>query len=249
MNPVRSSLTKESFTFHRGFPFMKEASIGVKQLISGFFTMIFIAGCSSIPFQETAHVSLESADPRAIMERFREGGPESFRLLTTVVFQYNWNKLSGIGYVDINTKEKTFTIVCINPMGVKLFELSGDKDSIISHFVLEELSKQGNFASAVGEDIKRIYFDLIPSIDAKIERGKYKFIFREPYRQGTMEYVFAGADGNMVEKNYYEDNILIWRVSYYEYQQKDGKIYPGGIILRNYKYGYSLTVRLKEIQA
>ncbi|MFA4830297.1 MAG: hypothetical protein WC594_13885, partial [Thermodesulfovibrionales bacterium] len=63
------------------------------------------------------------------------------------------------------------------------------------------------------------------------------------------EYVFAGADGNMVEKNYYEDNTLIWRVSFYEYRQKDGKIYPGGIILNNYKYGYSLTVRLKEIQA
>ena len=227
---------------------MKEASNRVKQLVSGFF-IAFIAGCSSIPFQETARVSLESADPGALLERFRNNSPESFRLLTTVVFQYNLDKLSGIGYMDINTREKAFTVACINAMGVKLFELSGDKDGTVSHFTLEELNKKGDFAAVIGEDIKRIYFDSAPSSGAKINRKKFKIIFDQPYGPGIMEYVFAGADGNMAEKKYYEDNILIWRVSFYEYRQKDGKIYPGGIILNNYKYGYSLTVRLKEIQA
>lgn len=227
---------------------MKEPSNMVKQLVSGFF-IAFIAGCSSIPFQETARVSLESSDPGALLERFRNNSPESFRLLTTVVFQYNLDKLSGIGYMDINTREKAFTVACINAMGVKLFELSGNKDGTVSHFTLEELNKKGDFAAVIGEDIKRIYFDSAPSSGAKINRKKFKIIFDQPYGPGIMEYVFAGAGGNMVEKNYYEDNTLIWRVSFYEYRQKDGKIYPGGIILNNYKYGYSLTVRLKEIQA
>ncbi len=70
---------------------------------------------------------------------------------------------------------------------------------------------------------------------------------RQPWGSGIVEYIFAGADGYLVEKNYYEKDILNWRVSYYEYRQKDGKIYPRGIILKNYKYRYSLTVRLKEI--
>lgn len=220
----------------------------MKQFVSGFF-IVFIAGCSSIPFQETARVSLESADPQIILERFRNNSPENFRLLTTVVFEYNLDKLSGIGYVDINTREKAFTVVCINAMGVKLFEVSGGKDGTVSHFTLEELNKKGDFAAVIGEDIKRIYFDSVPSSEATISRKKFKIIFNQPYGPGIMEYVFAGTDGNMAEKKYYEDNILIWQVSFYEYRQKDGKIYPGGIILNNYKYGYSLTVRLKEIQA
>lgn len=220
----------------------------MKGLLSGFFAIIFIAGCGSIPFQDTARVSLESENPLDVLERFREASPESFRLLTTVVFQYNMDKLSGIGYVDINTRKKAFTVVCINAMGVKLFELSGDKDKTVSHFTLEELNKKGDFAAVIGEDIRRIYFDSAPSSGANIRKKKFKIIFEQPYGPGVMEYVFAGTGGNMVEKNYYEDNTLIWRVSFYEYRQKDGKIYPGGIILKNYKYGYSLTVRLKEIQ-
>jgi outer membrane biogenesis lipoprotein LolB len=63
-----------------------------------------------------------------------------------------------------------------------------------------------------------------------------------------MEYIFAGAGGNLVEKNYYEDSALNWGISYYEYQEQDGRIYPRGIILKNYKYSYSLTVRLKEVR-
>jgi hypothetical protein len=35
----------------------------------------------------------------------------------------------------------------------------------------------------------------------------------------------------------------------YEYQYDKGRLYPGGIVLENFKYGYSLIARLKEICA
>jgi len=62
-----------------------------------------------------------------------------------------------------------------------------------------------------------------------------------------MEYEFAGIGLELVEKVYYENDEMIWRISYYEYREHNGKLYPHGIIMINYKYGYQLTVRQKEL--
>jgi hypothetical protein len=218
-------------------------------MITIIFVFLFsLYGCAGIPFQKTSYVPMDSVDPQALVEGFRNSSPERFQIMNTIVFEHNWNKFSGIGYIYVDTGEKTFRVACINPMGVKLFELSGGKDGIDSHFVLEQFSREGNFAATVGEDIRRVYFDLTPSAGARIKKKKYQVIFREPAGKGVMEYVFAGAGGYLVEKNYYEENALNWGVSYYEYLQKEGKLYPRGIILNNYKYGYSLTVKLKEVR-
>jgi len=221
----------------------------MKKLPAIFIFLICLTACSSIPFQKTAHVPLDSVEPRALVEKFKNNSPENFRLINTIVFEYGWKKLSAIGYIEVDTRKQTFTVVCINHVGIKLFELSGDGNRIITHFMLEQFSEKGNFANAVGEDIRRVYFDLLPSSEAKIKNKKYQVKFIEPSAAGIVKYVFAGAEGYLVEKGYYEENMLSWKISYYEYQQKDGKIYPAGIILKNYKYRYTLTIKLKEILA
>ncbi|MEW6599914.1 MAG: hypothetical protein AB1499_03000 [Nitrospirota bacterium] len=214
-----------------------------------FISALLLYGCSSVPFEKTVYVPLDAEDPWRIVERFNDESPASFQLINTIVFEYNWNKFSAIGYIYVDTGEKAFRVVCMNPMGVKLFELSGDKSGIVPHFVLQQFSEKGNFSGTVGEDIKRIYFDLAPSRAAHVKKKKYEIIFSEPAGAGTMEYVYAGAGGRLIEKKYYEGNALNWKISYYEYQLQNGRIYPRGIILSNYRYGYSLTVRLKEVQA
>jgi len=65
----------------------------------------------------------------------------------------------------------------------------------------------------------------------------------------VLEYVFAGVQQNLIEKRYYHDDQLLWTVSYYEYQRKEGKLYPGGIVLKHHQYHYQLIVRLKEIRS
>jgi hypothetical protein len=212
------------------------------------FMLLLITGCMSIPFHETPLVSLDKADPSTIIERFGADSPEELQLLNTIVFEYRWRKFSALGIVVVNIKDRTFTLACINQMGVNLFELTGNKDGVTTVFVMPEFTKQGDFGAAVGEDIKRIYFDLLPSPDATIERERYRLVFKQSSGSGLMEYVFAGAEGNLVEKNYYEDGATVWTVSYYEYKRNKGKLYPIGTILTNIKFGYRLIVKLKEIQ-
>ena len=212
--------------------------------------LLFIsAGCSTVPFREPARVPLAPGDARSIVERFQTGIAGSFQLLNTVVFEYNWRTFTGLGYLDINRSEGVFKVVCLNPMGVKLFELSGDSRSVTNHYTIAALTRYGDVTGTVGNDIRRIYFDLVPSANASIWKQKYRIRFRQSSGSGTLEFVFSGPDGDLIEKNYYGDSGILWRASYYEYREQNGKRFPQGIIFLNYQYGYRLTVRQKELSS
>ncbi len=219
----------------------------MKRLIVLFLGVFLAVGCARVPFQETTLVPLESVDPSSVVESFKAGLPANFQVLNSVVFEYNWRKFLGLGNVDVDRQENRFRVVCLNPMGVKLFELSGDRNAIVTDYALDALMKYGDLPTAVGNDIRRIYFDVVPSASAQVSKGKYTISFRQPDGAGYMEYVFAGKDRDLIEKSYYEDDDLVWRVSYYEYREQNGKRYPQGIVLVNYQYGYQLTVRQKEL--
>lgn len=216
----------------------------------GFLAGLFLllAGCAPLPFRETPKVAMAAVEPQRMLEQYRLELPEHFQLLSSVVFDYRWRAFAGIGLVEIDRPARTFRIVCLNPLGVKLFELSGDAEHTEAHFVMPALLDQGgDFAGTVGEDIRRIYFDLLPAPEAKVVRRRYAIVFRQAHGSGVLEHVFAGAGADLVEKNYYDENDdLVWRVSYYEYRMADGKRYPQGVILANYRHGYRLTVRPKE---
>jgi hypothetical protein len=221
----------------------------MKKFIVLIILMLIAGGCRSLPFQEPVWTPLSSERPQSLIERFQSTLPDSFQLLNTIVFEYNWRTFSGIGYVDINRQDKTFKVVCLNPMGVKLFELSGDGHRVTNHYTIAAFTPYGDVTTAVGDDIRRIYFDLVPSPDARIWKRKYSVSFRQSSGSGTMEYVFAGTAGDLVEKNYYDHSGLAWRVSYYEYREQNAKRYPRGIVLIHYNYGYRLTIRQKELNS
>ncbi len=208
-----------------------------------------ISGCSNIPFKKTEDIPLGQVEPAFVVSQFKKRIPVKINLLNSIVFEYNWQEFLGIGQIAADTKKETFMVVCLNPMGIKLFELSGDRQTTKRRFVMEMLAKKGDISKAVGADIRRIYFDLIPAPNAAAIKNKYELIFKESAGAGRLEYIFAGADYYLVEKKYFEDNQLVWDVSYYEYQLKNGKLYPMGIILKNFKHDYRLIVRLKEVQS
>ena len=218
----------------------------IKNLVFG-FVVLCSTGCSSIPFKKVQYVSVSEVQPAAIREQFASVLPQKFQVINTIVFQYKRHKFSAIGYTDIDALQKIFTVVCLNHAGIKLFELAGNNNSVECKFAFEGASFPSNFAKAVANDIRRIYFDCIPDHEAKIYKKKNKIVFRQPSETGVMEYIFAGVDNLLVEKRYYKGWRRIWSVFYYEYLRKNGKLYPAGIMLRHHKYNYQLTVRLKEM--
>lgn len=212
--------------------------------------MLLLGGvsCTSVPFQQTELVPLASEDPGRVVERFRAATPGNFQLLSSVVFEYNWQSFSGLSSIEISRADAGFKVAGMTPLGVKLFELSGDRDGIATRYSVDALNKYGDLAAAVGNDIRRIYFDLFPDPQARILSKKKKLVFRQPSGRGSLEYVFAGAAGDLVEKKYSEDSRVVWRASYYEYADQDGKRVPRGIVFVHSGYGYRLTVRHKEFR-
>jgi hypothetical protein len=205
-------------------------------------------GCSTVPFQRTSYVPVGSVDPQLARKEFESFMPDRFQIINTIVFKYKWHSSSALGYLNVDRGLKTFSASCLNPMGIKLFELSGDKDVVKTNYVLEELLKRGDLPQVAGEDIRRIYFDNVPSGEAKVKKEKYKIVFNEPRGSGVIEHIFAGNPMMLIEKKYYEKKQLTWSVFYYEYRRERDKYYPAGIILRNSRFGYNLTVRLKEVR-
>jgi len=207
-----------------------------------------IFGCSTVPFSQIDLVAVEEVDPHAVREQFSLELPVKFRIVNTVTFRFRGKAFSTLGYTEVDTSTKTFTVVGLHPAGgFKLFELSGDSEDVERTFAFEELTRWGDIAQAVGNDTRRMYFDRIPARDAKISKGKYQIFFRQKTADGELEYVFAGTGGVLVEKRYYENGSKVWSVSYYEYLRENGKLYPSGIILKHHEYRYQLVVRLKEI--
>ncbi len=190
---------------------------------------------------------MSGVDPLAVVEKYKGSLPEQFQVLNAILFKYGWNKFTALGYVDVNIPAKSLTVAGMNPMGVKLFELSANENGVDTHFMLKELERQGDISRRIGEDMRRVYFDVIPAPEAEIKKKKDRLLFRQVSGNGVFVHVFAGADGHLVEKEHYRDNTLHWRVSYYNYRREGGRIYPGGIIFNNYTHGYSFTVTLKEI--
>jgi len=204
----------------------------LKYITAGLY-ILCLTGCTGIPFQKTALVPVELFNPADVRQQFAESLPSEFQLVTTIEFTYKRRSIpSAIGYIAADIKNKSFTVVGINPIGgCTLFELSMEKDRVNCRFAIEEFTRHGDFANAVADNIKKAYFDRIPAADADVFKKKYTIIFRQPEISGTMEYVFAGTDKVLIEKNYYENNKKVRSVFYYEYQKVNEKLYPAGIII------------------
>lgn len=210
------------------------------------FLMLALPGCAAVPFHRAEPVSQVGLEPGALLAKYRESAPEIFNQLNSIVFDFAGQKVLAIGFLEINSKEKSFRVVCLNPMGVKLFDLSGDEAGLTTNYAIEPLAKLGDIAVLVAADIRRIYFDNAPKENATPYGWGNRVIFGGGTPDGYLEHVFAGGTGDLVEKRFYADQLLVWQVDYSEYHENNGRRYPREITIIDYKNGYQLTVREKE---
>jgi hypothetical protein len=201
-----------------------------------------------VPFKNIDYVALDDVNPDKLRQEFKTALAQKLEVINSIVFEYKWQSFSALGYTQLDLENNTFQVSCMNPVGIKLFELSGDLKEVKANFVLKELLQRGDLPRAVGEDIRRIYFDMVPSADAKIEKEKYRIIFTQPSGSGQMKYIFAGIHHWLIEKQYSEKNHKLWSVYYYDYLMNRDKLYPAELILKHHRFGYNLIIRLKEVR-
>lgn len=205
-----------------------------------------LAGCAEMPFKKDDSISLSGIDSTQLLVRFKRSLPETVSSLNSVVFDYAGINFLGLGFVEIDRSKSSFRVICLNPMGVKLFDLSGDKYSTTTNFAIEPIAKYGEIGVAVAADIRRIYFDLLPPSNAEPRKSEYRVIYGSSTPDGYQEHIYAGVDGDLIEKRFYKDQFISWQVTYHDYRSIGGKRYPQGMVLTNYSDAYQLVIREKE---
>jgi len=170
----------------------------------------------------------------------------TFEAVSSVAFYYKYQGFAGIGYTIVDSENEAFAVACLNPAGIKIFEVKGTKDSTEEVFFAEQFKKHGDAAKTVADDIRKIYFGRIPEADARVQKKSREVVFTQPFSDGKIDYIFAGVDTYLVEKRYKEKGRKVWTVYYADYMESNGKVHPWRVLLKHHKYGYSLIVNTKE---
>lgn len=209
-----------------------------------------LSGCRTVPFEKPVWVDLpDVVDARGVAMDFAARIPERFETENTLVFQFLWREIAVLGYAKVDRVERTFEVLCMNHMGVQLFHLSGDAQGSRLRYALPEFEKRPEFAEAVGEDIRAVYFDLVPGAGAEADVRSDRIEYSELFNDGdAREFVFGGGDLRLLRKRIRIDGDVIRVVSFYEYQDRDGRVYPGGIVLDNREYRYRLIIKTREMR-
>lgn len=211
--------------------------------------LLLLTGCAAIPFEQPQLKTIGDVSGVEYVKQFRGRLPASANLLTTVVFK-GWGKtFSSLGLLQYDRNAGTFLIAGLTQMGIKIFELAGDQKQLTRGYTMPQIPKPDRFTKALADDIRHIYFDWLPPADAKVIKNKNTVVFTVPHNSGNIEYTYGGTQPALLTKRCYNRNDrLLWKAAYYEYQTHGDQLYPHGIVLNNYQYGYRLTITLTDVR-
>ncbi len=204
-------------------------------------------------------MDVTDVNPAQIKENFAVQIPVEQQIVNSVSFDYYWDSFYSLGYFKRNLAKNSFTLVALDPSGVRLFQIKDTDGKIKYSYSIDKLKKLSSFVGFITTDIKNIYFNDVPSDRAIITKEECKIIFTEPQFDGKIEYIFGGDNNYLLAKKFLkkrswlwrvflDDYYRIWSVEYYGYKSKNGKLYPENIYYENNDLNYQLVIRLKEIK-
>jgi len=203
---------------------------------------LLLTACSlhSQPSVETGPVV--AAMGETVANRCRATWPQRFSRLDHIVFSMGGRVRSFIGYTRIDRSNGDFSVAAVTPLGVKLFVLSGDRETVRLRYLSPALVQEKQVAEAIATDIRRIYFDGLPSPEDAVflEEGTYRFVRRE--EKGTTLIRIDPQRAILLEKGK-RDGPQRYTVRYDGYS----RAHAGKILFKNLTHRYSLSIHLKKI--
>jgi hypothetical protein len=206
---------------------------------------MLLGGCAPEPFPDQPSPELSRPDPDAIRQNFAASLPERFISDDSVIIQAPFHdELAVLGVLRVDRKAGTFELAALNHVGVGLFVLGGDRDSVKVVNAMPMLEDKKQVLLAIAGDIRRMFFDLVPGPDftGKVESRKVEF------SHGRLWYEFAGQPAVLREKRQEDWLGTVWRVRYYEYAADSGGLHPRGIVMDNFAFHYRIIVKNRKWQ-
>lgn len=104
--------------------------------------------------------------------------------------------IAFLGVLKVDRASGTFELAGLNQTGIKLFELSGTSSGTTVRFAVPPLMSHKDILLALGTDIRRMFFDLVPPAASKTRIDKTYVKFSD----GKMVYKLGGNPAVLLEK-------------------------------------------------
>ena len=220
-----------------------------RAVIAALLCCVWGTGCATVPFPAPEPFSVADGAWEEIPARFEARLAPKYEQVNAVVFRFRMREMAALGYAAVDLPARSFSVVCLNPVGIKLFDVVCDHGRIEGHFVAPEIEKRGgDLAQAAGVDLQRAYFDWSPPAGTPHRIRNGRLVFSAEDETGRTEYRYAGPDGRLAEKVRMEKGRVQWIVEYRGFRQDENGWIPSGIVIHNRQYGYRLVVSAREME-
>ncbi|MHC4695174.1 MAG: hypothetical protein ACYTFA_00360 [Planctomycetota bacterium] len=207
-----------------------------------------LAGCASVPFVAVPTPVLHDPDPAAIRSAWSASLPTRFTTEDTVVIEFPGNSLALLGFLRIDRAAGTFEVQGMNHLGWRAFLISGDPLKTEVLFAAPPLVEQPKVLQSIAQDIRRMYFDLVPDQAARVRVDARSVRYTEDRSDAKVEFVMGGADGVLLEKRLTHWIWPVWRVRFYEYTPAVEGVFPRGMVLDNARFHYRIAVKNRSLR-
>lgn len=199
----------------------------------------FLVSCRTVP-------PLPPGEAEKVPAAFEAALPVSFTARQALVFEFKphwwWPtvRMTALGYAAVNRKTGDYTVVCLSPLGVKLFDIGRTRGQTQARIQLPLPGDREAFAKTMGEDIAQFFFELTPPPGAVARVRGGGVVFQKPGRDEDL-YEFDSS-GRLIRKVVWRDGIRSV-LTFSDYRQGPEGLQPRLMALRNTRYHYILTVR------
>jgi hypothetical protein len=205
-----------------------------------------LVGCSSEPFVRGPLPVLHHPDAEQVATNVRDSVADTFYSEDSVIISAPFHDdLAVLGVLQVDRKAGTFELVGLNQLGLELFHLSGDHQTVIIRSAVPPLMEQKDVLMSIGQDVRRMYFHVAPPADANYE-VKETYI---RYERNPVLYEVGGHPSILLEKRVESTVGDQWKIRYFDYADANGRLYPRGIVMDNGDYHYRIVVKNRTWQA
>lgn len=217
-------------------------------LLRGAFLTVCIAlmcSCRTMP-------PLEPVQAARVLSLVEASQPESFKAQQVLVFAFKphwwWPtiRMTALGYAVVNRKAGEYAVVCLSPMGVKIFEAKRCEGVATVTMAFPVKGDTGAMGKAIGADIESLYLGRIPPSNAIWRQRGGELTATLDSGDRHEEWWFA-ADTVRLFKKTVRTPAGTRTLTFDDYKPFAGGMCPGHMMLRNDRFRYSLTVQQSQL--
>ena len=202
--------------------------------------LLLACSCRTLPPVAPETVARVSALDSARSELFKT------QQVLVFAFKPHWwwptIRMTALGYAVVNRKTGDYAVVCLSPMGVKLFEAKRCAGVATVTLACPVKGNTEAMGTAIGKDIESLYFGLTPPPEAVWRQGRTVLTASVGAGDAREEWSFAADTGWLMEKTIRTPEGAR-TVTFDDYQPLAGGLYPARMSLRNNRFGYTMQVR------